>query len=232
MKITDEMLFEHAAEARDIWLSTLLADADIPKFQTSKAFEKKMQKLIKEQRRDPRTNKTLRIMRRTVAAVLVVATISFGGLMSVEAYREKVIEIVVHVFQKLTEYRFVSEKIRTDEIVLPEISLDYVPEGMREIENRITGNNRRFVVYENDSGLFFELTQRPISSGGVYGSILDTEDSTHEPIVINGYEGYLNKKNGNCSVVWTGDNIIYELYGNVEMSEIKKIAEKIKIFQN
>ena len=28
MKITDEMLFEHAAEARDIWLSTLPADED------------------------------------------------------------------------------------------------------------------------------------------------------------------------------------------------------------
>ena len=30
MKITDEMLFEHAAEARDIWLSTLPDDEDIP----------------------------------------------------------------------------------------------------------------------------------------------------------------------------------------------------------
>lgn len=41
MKITDEMLFEHAAEARDIWLSTLPDDEDIPDIPTSKKFEKR-----------------------------------------------------------------------------------------------------------------------------------------------------------------------------------------------
>ena len=96
MKVTNEMLFEHAAEARDIWLSTLPTDEDIPEIPTSKVFEKKMQKLIKEQRRTPKTNKILRYMKQTVAAILAVAILSFSGLMTVEAYREKVIEIVVH----------------------------------------------------------------------------------------------------------------------------------------
>lgn len=232
MEITDEMLFEHAARARDIWLGTLLADEDIPEIQTSKKFEKKMQRLLKEQRRDPRMNKMLMVMKRTVAAVLVVATISFGGLMTVEAYRAKVVEIVVHVFHELTDYRFASKKTEVSDIVLPEISLERVPEGMREVENRITGNNRRIVLYEGDDGLFFELTQRPIGSDGAYTSILDTEDSAYEMIAINGREGYSNEKGGSCSIVWTIDSIVYRLYGNIEMSELKNIAEKIKIFQN
>lgn len=232
MKITDEMLFEHAAEARDIWLSTLPADEDIPEIQTSKAFEKKMQKLIKEQRRTPKTNKILRYMKQTVAAVLAVVVISFGGLMTVEAYREKVIEIVVHVFHELTDYRFYSEKSGVDEIVLPEISFEYVPDGMREVEDRITGNNRRYILYERKNGDFFELTQRPITADGSHGKILDTEDSAYETTNINGNEAFSNVKDGNAIIFWSYNNVIYDLYGNLDLTELKEIAEKIKIIEN
>ena len=232
MKITDEMLFEHAAKARDIWLSTLPADEDIPEIQTSKSFEKKMQTLIKEQRRTPKTNKILRYMKQTVAAVLAVVVITFGGLMTVEAYREKVIEIVVHVFRELTDYRFYSEKSGVDEIVLPEISFEYIPDGMWNAENRITSNNQRYILYEHENGTFFELTQYPITADGSHGKILDTEDSVYETEIINGNAAFFNVKNGNASIFWSYNNVVYDLYGNLDLTELKEIAEKIKIIEN
>ncbi|MBR2457515.1 MAG: DUF4367 domain-containing protein [Bacteroidaceae bacterium] len=232
MKITDEMLFEHAAEARDIWLSTLPDDEDIPDIPTSKKFEKKMQKLIKEQRRTPKTNKILRYMKQTVAAVLAVAILSFGGLMTVEAYREKVVEIVVHVFHELTDYRFASEKSEVGEVVLPEISFGYVPEGMEEITDNVFADNSRYIVYEDDDGNFFELTQTAIGSNGAFGTILDTEDSNYEMTSINGNEAFSNVKDGNASVLWNYDNVVYDLYGNIELTDLKNIAEKIKIIEN
>lgn len=232
MKITDEMLFEHAAKARDIWLSTLPADEDIPEIQTSKSFEKKMQTLIKEQRRTPKTNKILRYMKQTVAAVLAVVVITFGGLMTVEAYREKVIEIVVHVFRELTDYRFYSEKSGVDEIVLPEISFEYIPDGMWNAENRITSNNQRYILYEHENGTFFELTQYPITADGSHGKILDTEDSAYETTNINGNEAFSNVKDGNAIIFWSYNNVIYDLYGNLDLTELKEIAEKIKIIEN
>lgn len=229
MKITDDMLFECAAEARDIWLSTLPADEEIPDIPTSRAFERKMQKLIKEQRRTPRTNVVLRCIKQTVAAVLAVAILSFGGLMTVEAYREKVIEIVVHVFHELTDYHFASDKMEAEEIVLPEITFEYIPDGMQETKNRTTGTNRRFIVYEGKNNEFFELSLRPIASDGGYVSILDTEESTYEVFAINGNEAFSNEKGVNRIVVWTVDNIVYRLYGNVQMDELKAVAEKIRI---
>ena len=232
MKITDEMLFEHAAEARDIWLSTLPDDEDIPDIPTSKKFEKKMQKLIKEQRRTPKTNKILRYMKQTVAAVLAVAILSFGGLMTVEAYREKVVEIVVHVFHELTDYRFASEKSEVGEVVLPEISFGYVPEGMEEITDNVFADNSRYIVYEDDDGNFFELTQTAIGSNGAFGTILDTEDSNYEMTSINGNEAFSNVKNGNAIIFWSYNNVIYDLYGNLDLTELKEIAEKIKIIKN
>lgn len=229
MKITDEMLFERAAEARDIWLSTLPADEDIPEIPTSKTFEKRMQKLIKEQRRTPKTNKILRYMKQTVAAVLAVAILSFGGLMTVEAYREKVIEIVVHVFHELTDYRFASDSHESSDIVLPEITFGFVPDGMSEVENRITGNNRRFIAYGDNSGKFFEFTQRVVGSDGEYNTILDTEDSAYEKTIINGNEAYYNVKDGDCSIFWTENSIVYNLFGNLDENELIEIATKLKI---
>lgn len=232
MKITDEMLFEHAAEARDIWLSTLPSDENIPYISTSKAFEKKMQKLIKEQRRTPKTNKILRYMKQTVAAILAVAILSFSGLMTVEAYREKVIEIVVHVFHELTDYRFASEKSEVGDIALPEISFGYVPEGMQEVMDSIFADNSRYIVYEDDHGNFFELTQTAIGANGAFGTILDTEDSVYEMTDVNGKEAFTNVKDGDSSIFWIEDNVVYDLYGNLDLTKLKSIAEKIKIINN
>lgn len=229
MIITDKMLFDHAAEARDIWLSFLPSEAEIPEFQCSKSFSRKMRKLIKAQRHSPKTNQILHYTKRAVAVVLAVAVISFGGLMTVEAYREKVVEVVVRVFNELTDYRFSSEKTEIEEIVLPELSFGYLPGGMCEIENGVAGNNRHRIVYENDVGLFFELTLRPIGTDGDYGTILDTENSEYMTLTIRGNNAYANEKDGNSSIVWSENNIVYNLYGNLELTELTAIAEKIRL---
>lgn len=231
MKITDDMLFECAAEARDIWLSTLPADEEIPDIPTSRAFERKMQKLIKEQRRTPRTNVVLRCIKQTVAAVLAVAILSFGGLMTVEAYREKVIEIVVTVFHELTDYRFAAEKTEAGEVVLPDISFEYVPEEMQKIQDDVFAGNR-FIIFEDNDGNFFEFTQTAVEANSSFGIILDTEDSAYEITSINGNKAYSNVKNGDATIFWSYGSVVYELYGNIELTELKNIAEKIIIKEN
>ena len=232
MRITDEMLFEYAPKARDLWLSTLPEDTEIPEFQCSRVFERKMQRIIKSQQHTQKTNRTLRYIRQTVAAILAIAIISVCGLMTVKAYREKIVEIVVHIFNELTDYRFISEKSDEDGLPLPKVSFGQVPEGMVEVENQITGNKRRRIVYENSAGLFFELTQRHIGADGKYGSILDTENAEGLSLTINGNEAYSNEKDGNSSIVWIENDIVYNLYGNIELDMLKAIAEKIEIFKD
>lgn len=232
MKITDDMLFEHAAEARDIWLSTLPTNENIPEFSVSQRFEKKMQRLVKEQHRTQKANNFHHYMKRMTAAVLVVASISLAGMMTVEACRVKVIEVVTHAFNELTDYRFSSEGMGANEFDLPEISFEYVPDGMLETENTFKGNDRRYILYESSDGASFRLTQRAISSKGSYGSILDTENATYETIYINGNEVHIKEKPDNNDIVWTVDNIVYHLYGNISMTELQKIAEKIILSEN
>ena len=128
---------------------------------------KKLKAAEKAQRKAaaPAWQKAAKQILRTCAMVLLAVLILNSVLVvTVEAYREKVVEIVVHVFHELTDYRFASEKSEVGEVVLPEISFGYVPEGMEEITDNVFADNSRYIVYEDDDGNFFELTQTAIGS--------------------------------------------------------------------
>lgn len=231
MKITDEMLFKYAAEARNIWLNTLPPQDEIPVICYSKSFEHNMRKLIREQRRTPNMNRIIRYVKQTIVAVLVVAIFTFGGLMTVDAYRAKVIEFVVQVFDKFTQFVFYSNQpeANIDDFILPEISFGYIPEGMIETENRITATGDHFIRYENGTDSFFQLTQSTVADAQ-YNAIIDTEDSDYEVGIINGFKAFFNTKNGQSTIIWINDNIVYRLLGTPDFDDLKLIAEKIEIF--
>lgn len=228
MTVTDEMLFASAERARDLWLSTLPDESELPPFRCSKRFERKMGRLIREQRRSKRANQILYFARQTVAAVLAVAVLTFGGMMTVEAYREKVIEVVKQVFTEFTQYYFSSDAPGDEMIELPEMTLEYVPEGMKKVDDHVSSQNLRYMLYENENGGFFEVTQWPIVAEHAYSRKMDTEDSVITMGTINGYEAMFNEKKGHTTIIWTIENIIYEVFGNLGTDEIKRIAEEIK----
>ena len=227
MQITDDMLYQHAPEVRDLWLSTLPSDADIPEHKFSRRFERKMKRLIREQRRSPQVNRVIRGLRRVAAIILVIGILSFSGLMTVEAYREKVIEVISQVFHDLTNYRFISEESNLEQYVeLPEITFQYIPDEMEKIED--TARERyRYILYEAQDGNFFELTQTVIVDNSDYEKILDTEGAISEEFYIGDSEAVLNTKNGVTSIFWTKDHILYSLYGTIDPTELKAVAEKI-----
>ena len=225
MTISDEVLYVHAAAARDIWLSTIPQKATIPEHRFSTRFTRKMNKLLKEQRRSPKTNQVIRNVRRTAAAVMIALVILFSFSMTVSAFRERVIEVVVNVFNELTDYRFVS--IETEARELPDIEFGYLPDDMQE-SYRESLNGHELIVYEGVEDRSFELTRDQLLAGGGYRKYLDTEDSEYETFLIHGEEAYANYKNDNGTIIWTSGDILYTLYGNLSLDELKEIALSIQ----
>lgn len=226
MNITDEMLYQHAGEARDLWLSTLPQKDELPAVSYSSKFKRRMKALTKTTGRLSEDGRVLRYVKRSVAAVLVIATLSFGGLMTVKAYREKVIEIVVQVFHELTRYRFVSSAESRE---LSAVEFGFVPEGMELAEELLAGPSR-YVQYTNEDGKFFALNQIIIDANGDSGGILDTEDSVIKVFEIRGNEAIASTKNGTTLIFWTEGNELFELRGDITAEELKRIAENLKIF--
>lgn len=63
MKITDDMLYHHAEAAREKWLSETLPP-QIPEHEFSWKFDRKMRKLIREQRHSAQFNRHIKLLQR------------------------------------------------------------------------------------------------------------------------------------------------------------------------
>lgn len=106
MKITDELLYAHAAAGQALWLSTLPDPAELDPFVPSRWFQRKMKKLLRQCRRTPRVNTAIRYTKRVALAALVSAMVIFSSLMTVASFRAKVVEVITEVFDTLTSYIF------------------------------------------------------------------------------------------------------------------------------
>jgi len=223
----DAILYEHAAQAREIWLSLLPDEGELPAHRFSRRFERRMNLLIRQERWSPRMRQVVLVCKRTVAAILVLLSVSFAGLMTVDACRQKVIEAVVQIFHELTDYRFKTvEDVLTE---LPDVSFGYVPEGMRETVHNVTANKRSRIVYEGIDGTFFELRQKVITPDNAHGKIVDTETAPTGYWMIRGHEVSYITKESDSTLQWIEQNILYVLKGNLELADLKIIAEGLNI---
>ncbi len=226
MQITDEMLFQHAAQAREIWLDTLPQKDDIPVFSCSRSFQRKMDRLLHKQSRSSQASRLLHNMKKFVAVLLITITIAFAAMMTVEAFREKVIEVVVHIYHELTLFEYSSDKIAAS---LPEIQFGYLPEGLELVSDETSFDSVRHIHCENSSGEYIDLDIDGISKNTALSWVVDTEDAEVMTRILNGTEVTFISKKDRQIAVWTDQNISYVLQSNLAFSEIESILNYLII---
>ena len=105
----DALLDRYAPEAGAGWLAAETPDI-VPEHPFSSKFRRRMERLIRRQGRSPAVTAALRCARRAAAYALVLLTLSFSCLMTVDAsFREQVLRVVVEVLQEFTEFRYTSD---------------------------------------------------------------------------------------------------------------------------
>lgn len=226
MNISDDILYKHAAAARDIWLGTLPQDALIPEHKFSRRFQKKIQKLLAEQRRSPQMSALVRAAKRAAVVVIMIFGITFSSLMTVQAYREKVIQIITEIFEDLTSFRFFSDNSPSDEF--SPVSFGYLPAGLKETEREQTMSGF-YIHFEDDKGMILDITQTHVTADTQSSLILDTEDAEVENFILQGEEAISTSKEGRQTITFTKDNYIFVIYSNLPMDEVRNVAEQMKI---
>jgi hypothetical protein len=228
MKITDDMLYSSAPNAERLWLDTLPTREELLEHQFSKGFEKKMKKLIRSQHRSPGLNRLLSASKRIAVIALAILTVSFSCLMCVEAYREKFIEVVSEIFEEFTQFSFSSS--RTENTELDEITFDYLPEGMIEIDRDFNPQTHyQAICFEDAMGQALEITQDIIASGKHATIILDTEGAEVTKIDFDGYDATLVVKGEYTTLLCVDDSSYILLSGDFPPEEIIKIANGVNI---
>lgn len=222
MKLTDEMLYKYAAEARDIRLSEFPQSKDsIPERPTSRSYQRKMKRLLKRQRIMSRGDCLFRYTRCVAIIVLVLLTVTIIYSPSAEAIRTKFIEIISQVFIDRTEITYSTDMEAKE---LPGISFDYFPKELKQIEQQ-SDEVSRFTRYESADGTeVVMLYETLIDKNGDYWQLVDTEDAIVDHFTIHGEQAMSAQKNDLNTIVWTKGQVAYSLYGNVPLDEMKKIA--------
>lgn len=222
------MLYKHAVEAEKIWLSTLPPNDKIPEHKFSRRFERKMKKLIQNQRRSPSMRQFIRIAKQSIAVILVAISLGFSCLMSAEAYRTKFIEIVTEVFYDLTHFTFFSSWSGYTE--LGKIEFSYLPDGMDEVGRENFNKTQRQIIYfEDEQGYQISVSQLLPTDDTDLDLILDTEDADVTTIDFRDGDAVLIEKEGTSTLMWEDAPHIMLLSGDFPPEEIIKIANGITI---
>lgn len=220
----DDLLDRYAPEAGELWLSALPEQA--PEHEFSPKFRRKVEKLLRRQRRSPAVNAALRYGRRAAAFALVFLTLSFSCLMTVDAaFRERVIQAVVQVFQDFTEFIYTSDSPAVEKP--GNLVFTYLPEGMRE-QDREQDAIEFYVFYESPDGAFMELSQILVEDGAEVLLGLDTENAKVTYFEVHGVEAMGIEKGLDHTIHWVEGNFVYTLSGTIPLEELKLIAEGIQ----
>ena len=130
MKITDELLYQHAAEARDIWLDTLPNEDELPEHPFSDEFMASLETMKKQEKGQSKKRKRTPLQR--VAAVFLAVLIGSGTWLGVDAEARAAFVSWFREFTgKSAVYTYVGE---VPESEITDYLCTWLPEGMEAIE--------------------------------------------------------------------------------------------------
>ena len=191
----------------------------------SDKFEKKMEKLIKQQKSFYFSY--INSFGKRVACIVLILCISlFATVFSVEALREPFVKFIVETYNKFTSIFIEEENINLDddfrfEIITPE----FIPDDFKS-NSPSTTETGYMCMYIDSKGNYFVYTQ-DLYDG--WQTTIDTENITYEKLYINSLEAiYYENKGLNC-IVFSNDYYTFNISGYISKETIIQIAESIKI---
>lgn len=190
----------------------------------SPKFEKRMQKLIRQQRRFYYPLVKTPIRRLVTIAVTVIIALSVLT-MSVGALRNA-------FFQFLTEVFHTHTTVMSSET-------DDSPTDFRDVYEPTELPDQFELIQKNDSFvdipyllLIYKKDDQYIIFHqwlkSRYDIAINTEQDKADPIEINGFEGFMLNTGGNCVITWDNGDYIFEIVANIGKDALISLAESVQ----
>ena len=231
MKLTDEQLHRAAILAREKELFQLPNLEDCPTYTCSADFEARIQDLLTQLEHGTLKARPVRMgwqyyAKRGAAAIVIGIILTCATMPeAVMAGYEKLVEFVETVFEEFTEFRFRTSSYTRDEFI--PATLNYLPEGMQEIEHRVSSNGNIVSKYQ-DGNYYFSLEQTMITEENDIMYILDTEDAIPETLATENGEATIISKNGLYQYMLLHNSSLLVGDTNLPHAELINILENIQ----
>lgn len=153
-------------------------------------------------------------------AIVALATATF----SIEALRKPFINFIIEKFEQFSMINFITTNDMGESIEKIEYkNFRYIPEGFwikREQKEQLYYK----IIYVNDKSEEFCFIQKTINTNE---TAIDTEKGETQEILIGEFRALLSSSKDYKQIFWSDGNYEYILWGNLEKSELIKIAESI-----
>lgn len=202
---------------------SLPSDEELKDIKFSEAFEKKMQKLIRVQKKSYFyliNTAAKRVALIVLAIIITLTTTAF----SVKAIREAVIEFFIETFTTHSDVSVEGDDIFVN-IEFEKVTPKYLPEGFSQSRD-ISNGEITFIEYSNTQNEIINYSQ--YRNAGEALSV-NTEDTRFKTIYVNGFEGICYEKNGFNKIIFGDEKYFYDIEGQISMDELQKIAESIPL---
>lgn len=162
----------------------------------SEDYLRDMEKLLKKSR-NPIRRYFDTVGKRVVAAVIAAVALS-GGMMSVSAVREPVVEFITNVYEKFVEIIFDEEDIvKAPSTIETVYTLGIIPEGY-VVNKHVIDSDSAYMSWINDNGEKLVFMQGILDGN----NMIDNEDSQFELICVDGIKIAYANKNGAKYYFW------------------------------
>ena len=220
----EALLYNAAPRMREMHLSALPDREDLPQYITSRRFEQKMTRLMRQTKRPKWFNSTLCYARKAAVIALVVLSVSVSGLMvTSQAFRQQVVAAVMEVFEDITEFRFRYDPHYDNTRTAGDFLLNYLPKGMLEVD-RWESSTSCHVFYENPEGDTLRVSQSIMTEKSAHSYGLDTEDAEIHYFIIGNSQAMAVSKKGHQTILWSEGNTTFILSSSLSMEELKQVA--------
>ncbi len=205
-------------------------DAVLPVDLTAKDSKHLMRKLVRRIRYTEQHeiySPVWEFCKRTAAVVLMVMSIGFASVMSIEAVRDAVWKTVTTWYEERIHIQYVTDHdtdapATIENYKKPVISDQYIEkEIIRSMFNYHLNYLRdgEKIIYQQGTLVY-------------YDTWLSNHDTEMHKIEIQQYQGYVTESyidNALCRImIWHDGSYAYMLYGNVEIPELLYVAETIQ----
>jgi len=192
----------------------------------SQKFERKMERLLRAQRKPyyPLVNTSLK---RAVLAAVIALIILITTVFSVSALRESVIRFFVEVREKFSQVFFNQQE---EEVFPSTLEIYYVPTWLPEGYWEDAARTVYAVIlcertYVDDRGEEINFKQYTITSLVLR---IDTEGVEAETVIINGNKGLYFSNKEIRHLTWINEHCGFSVSGSVSKADLVRFAESIQ----
>ncbi len=188
----------------------------------SERFNKKMERLIKSQKR--LYWNFVNTAAKRVAVIFVVIFTIFTAAFSVKALREPILKFIKQVYDTFVYYAYEGD---TTETITKEYVITQLPEGFEQTD-KIQSEATIITIYENAQGNTIEFAQTATEQHS--GFFFDNENGIIYTEIIKGINIEFHETYDTRQALWLKEGYVFEItcYGDISVDTIKQIILSIK----